>query len=175
MNNILREDFEIILKHYYDDLQFLKNKKMLITGATGLITVYLSLFLIYLSKEFGLEIFLQCRNINKGLKIYKSFLDKSNIHIVNFDFIKEEMPEVKPDFIIHAASPASTKFFIESPVDVLTPNVVGSYNLLKYSKEQRISKFLFFSSNSIYGEGEYKDTLSEEDYGIVDPLNDRAC
>lgn len=85
------------------------------------------------------------------------------------------MPDITPDYVIHAASPASTKFFVEKPVDVISPNIIGSWHLLNWVKEIEIKKFLLFSSGSIYGEGGTEKTvLTESDYGIVDPLNDRS-
>ncbi len=74
-------------------------------------------------------------------EIYKDYLNKPYINITTFDFEKGGLPEIKPDYIIHAASAASTKFFIETPVDVMGPNIVGTWNLLNYAKDNRVDKF----------------------------------
>lgn len=111
----------------------------------------------------------------EGKKAFSDFLGKDYFNIINFDFENNEIPPIKPDYIIHAASPASTKFFVESPVNVISPNVIGTWNLLQYAKDIGVKRFLLFSSNSIYGEGGIdKTVLTENDYGIVDPLNDRS-
>jgi nucleoside-diphosphate-sugar epimerase len=74
------------------------------------------------------------------------------------------------------ASYAGTKYFNETPVDVIKPNVMGTINLLEYARVHPMKKLLFLSSNSIYGEGGIdKCLLSENDYGIVDPLATRSC
>lgn len=175
MNKIISEDFSRLKENYGQELSKLRCSSILITGANGMITTYLSMFLGYIAEEYDLQLYLQCRNTEKAKKAFSDFSGKNYFHIVNFNFEKNEMPPIKPDFIIHAASPASTKFFVESPVDVISPNVIGTWNLLQYSKDNGVKRFLLFSSNSIYGEGGTdKTVLSENDYGIVDPLNDRS-
>ena len=176
MNTILFDDFSIIKQYYFDTVSDLKGKTILVTGSTGMITSYLCLFLLSIAEQYNMRLILQCRNKSKAESIFSDYLDKHNITTVtNFNFEKE-LPPIKPDYIIHAASAASTKHFVERPVDVMGPNIVGTWNLLNYSKENHVEKFLFFSSNSIYGEGGIdKNELTEDDYGIVDPLNERSC
>ena len=175
MNEIMMEDFSLIEEKYQDVINKLKGKKIFVTGSTGMITSYLCLFLISLAETYNIKLILQCRNEKKAEKIYGEYIGKPFINIATLNFEKGEYPDIKPDYIIHAASAASTKFFVETPVDVMGPNIVGTWNLLNYAKENHIDKFLFFSSNSIYGEGGItKDVLTEEDYGIVDPLNERS-
>ena len=173
--NIIQNDFETINNHYPEIMESLKDKTVLITGSTGMITSYLGLFLLSNAEKYNISLILQCRNIEKAKKIYHEYLKNDYVCITDFDFESGHMPEICPDYIIHAASAASTKFFIETPVDVMSPNIVGTWNLLNYVKENQVKKFLFFSSNSIYGEGGVeKDVLTENDYGIVDPLNERS-
>lgn len=175
MNKIIYDDFKRLLETYAPKLENLKGNSVLITGANGMITTYLSMFLGYISEEYDLQLYLQCRNTAKAEKSFSDFSKNERFHILNFDFEKNEIPAIKFDYIIHAASPASTKFFAESPVDVISPNIIGTWNLLQYSKSYNIKRFLLFSSNSIFGEGGIdKTVLSENDYGIVDPLNERS-
>lgn len=175
MNNLIREDFKKLEGRYSEILSELGGKTIYITGACGMITTYLSFFLLTLAEKYHLNLFLQCRNTEKAKKIYSKFLGKNYLNIVNDDFERGYISTIKPNYIIHAASAASTKFFMESPVDVMSPNIVGTWNLLNWAKDINAEKFLFFSSNSIYGEGGVnKDVLEENDYGIVDPLNERS-
>lgn len=174
--SVIVEDFEIIKKTYEKELSKLQGKKMLVTGSYGMITSYLCLFLIYIMDKFDLVLYLQGRNERKLRQRYGEFENSGRVHLMVFDFEKGEIPDIKPDYILHAASAASTKYFKECPVDVLSPNTVGTWNLLNYAKKINVKKFLFFSSNSIYGEGGVdKVVLTENDYGIVDPLNERSC
>ncbi len=175
MNKILKEDFELILSSYGVEFEKLHNAKILITGAYGMITSYLTEFLAYIAKDFNIELYLQCRNEKKAMHVFRQHVEEDFFHILTFDFERGEIPNIDIDYIIHAASPASTKAFVETPVDVISPNVIGTWNLLQYAKKKKVKKFLLCSSNSIYGEGGIEKTvLTEKDYGIVDPLNERS-
>ena len=176
MNTVLLDDFSLINNNYSEVINDLKGKVILVTGSTGMITSYLCLFLLSIAERNSIKLILQCRNKKKAEKIFSYYIGKPFLTITSFDFEQGEISIERPDFIIHAASAASTKFFIESPVDVMAPNIVGTWNLLNYCRDNHVAKFLFFSSNSIYGEGGIdKDELTEDDYGIVDPLNERSC
>ena len=59
MNKIITEDFEKILSAYGARLEKLKNSTVLVTGATGMISTYLSEFLIYISDSYNLQLYLQ--------------------------------------------------------------------------------------------------------------------
>ena len=174
MNKIVSDDFEKLLCEYGDKLEKLRDCSILITGANGMITTYLSDFLAYIAEAHNLQLYLQCRNIGKAEKAFWQYLSKDWFHLVGFDFENNKIPDIRFDYILHAASPASTKSFVESPVDVISPNVIGTWYLLQHAR-RGVRKFLLFSSNSIYGEGGTDKTiLAENDYGIVDPLNDRS-
>jgi UDP-glucuronate decarboxylase len=65
------------------------------------------------------------------------------------------------DFIIHAASQASPKYYSIDPVGTAEPNVIGTYHLLNLAKERRShEKFLFFSTSEVYGTTEGIDTIA---------------
>lgn len=176
MNRIILEDMEKLVSIYGNRFEKLKSSTILITGANGMITTYLSRFLAYLADSYGIRLYLQCRNLEKAKKAYERYLNRNFFHLVSFDFENNEIPDIRFDYILHAASPAGTKYFMEVPVDVIRPNVVGTWHLLQHAKKTGTKKFLIFSSGSIYGEGGTdKSVLTEEDYGIVDPLGVRSC
>lgn len=153
----------------------MRNKKILITGASGMITTYLAEFLLFIAEEYHLDLYLQCRNKKKAENLYEEHLEKAFLHITTFDFENGEVPDIRFDFIVHAASPANTRAFVEKPVEVISPNVLGTWHMLRHAQKTQADKFVFFSSNSIYGEGgTEKKILTESDYGIVDPLSERS-
>ena len=175
-NRIILEDMEKLVSVYGDRFNKLKDSTILVTGANGMITTWLSEFLMYLADRHNIRLYLQCRNLEKAKKAYERYLDRKSFHLVSFNFENNEIPDICFDYILHAASPAGTKYFMETPVDVIRPNAVGTWHLLQYARKTGIKKFLIFSSGSIYGEGGTdKSVLTEEDYGIVDPLGVRSC
>ena len=81
----------------------------------------------------------------------------------------------KVDFIIHAASQASPKYYGMDPVGTLSANTIGTINLLKLAKSQSIESFLYFSSSEIYGIlDDAKIPTKENNYGYLDPTNVRS-
>ena len=81
---------------------------------------------------------------DKYLKIYKGDIRDTN-------FINEVFNQNKIDIIIHLAAMAGVRPSIENPKEYYDVNINGSLNLLEACKEQRIQKFIFASSSSIYG------------------------
>lgn len=53
--------------------------------------------------------------------------------------------------IVHLAGRAGVRPSIDEPVNYLTTNVLGTQNLLDFSRRRRIPKFIFASSSSVYG------------------------
>ncbi len=176
MNKIITEEFERLLSVYGDKFEKLHNCTVLVTGATGMIASYLSEFLISISGIYNVQLYLQCRNGGKAKKLFGDYLDRENVHLVNFDFENNEISDIRFDYILHAASPAGTAAFEKTPVDVISPNVIGTWYLLQHARRKGIIKFLMFSSGAIYGQSEReKASIAEEDYGVIDPLWYRSC
>jgi UDP-glucuronate decarboxylase len=168
---LLNDDFSRISKLNIP-WKKLKNKKFLITGGTGFIVSYLikMLFLINEKKKLNITIDCTTRSINKtkilyGKKFTKNFLKIHKISLFNKIDIKGRF-----NYVIHAASLASPKYFKNNPIDVILPNIVGTINLLKFSEKKKLDKFVFFSSTGVNGFLDDKiRPISEDVYGALDP------
>ena len=73
----------------------------------------------------------------------------------------------KVDYIVHAASQASPKFYGTDPVGTILPNVLGTYQLLELARKKKIQGMLFFSSGEVYGKVNTR-IVGENDYGYLD-------
>jgi UDP-glucuronate decarboxylase len=84
-------------------------------------------------------------------------------------------------FIIHAASIASPKFYRLHPIETMDANVNGLRNLLEYTLRQRsaerpVEGFLFYSTSEIYGDPQPEFIPTPETYrGYVSCTGPRAC
>jgi len=78
--------------------------------------------------------------------------------------------------IIHAASRANLKAFLEEPLDTIDANVNATRTLLEYSKENPVENFVFFSSAEIYGNPVKEFVPTPETYtGNIDCLHPASC
>jgi nucleoside-diphosphate-sugar epimerase len=179
MNHIIYEDLQHLYKNKYVNWNRFRNKTILITGAYGMIAsyiVYMLVFLNDLKDKYNIKLVVLCKDKNKLCNRFGKYANNSYFTVIEGDLTDlNVLKDKKIDFIVHAASPAGTEHFIKNPVGVIIPNTIGTYNLLEFAKSNSIEGFLYMSSNSIYGVTTEYRSITELDYGVVDPLNERAC
>lgn len=155
------------------DFSVLKNRTVLITGATGLIGSSFVNLLMSL-KIYGLQVFTAGRNINRAEKLFSKYKDDIHFHFLQFDVSKPLDFDIDFDFIVDSSGASSPALYATKPVEVMESNILGVKNLLDYGKEHNLKKFVYVSSGEVYGEGDGK--VFTEDYsGYVNPLNPRSC
>jgi nucleoside-diphosphate-sugar epimerase len=116
------------------------------------------------------------RNIEKARTRFKYYLNNQNLEFILQDVCDPIYIEEKIDFIIHAASQASPKYYGIDPVGTLSANILGTINMMKLAQTHSIESFLYFSSSEVYGNLENsKIPTTEVDYGYLDPTNIRSC
>ena len=151
------------------DLEFLNNKKLLITGATGLIGSYLIDLLMKYNEKYNknIEIYAMSRNEEKLKNRFITYYENKNFHSVIQDVCdKIEIDEI--DYIIHGASNTHPVAYSTDPIGTISTNVLGLYNLLNLAKEKNVKRFLFLSSVEIYGENDKNiDSFKETDLGYI--------
>lgn len=175
MNTIIKEDITTIINRF-KDWEKLKNKIILISGANGFLPAYLVETFLSLDNYFNTKVIALVRNKQKAEKRFSHWLNNSNLLIIEHDVCNEFNYSDRIDFIIHAASQASPKYYGTDPVGTLNANVLGTINLIKLAKEKNVESFLYFSSGEIYGEVKAEDIpIKEDTFGYLDCANVRAC
>lgn len=163
---ILKEDFEVIFDNLDKCKNLINGSKFLITGSSGMIASYFVLFIIYLieKKKKHYKIFLMTTNTLKLKKKLGKYFSRDYIEIIDFNIDSLMNFEYEFDYILHAASLASPHYYNTNPVDVIAPNIIGTYNLLMNLVKNKIQVkcFLFLSSFSVYGN--VTDTVIDETY-----------
>lgn len=172
MNSILQEDLEEIIHSPIIDWTKLKDKSILITGATGLIGSILVKALLLKNKKENLNVklFLLIRDLNEAKKVFKN---EDNIHYIISDIKNYEPENLKLDYIIHGASPTKSKYFIEKPVETMDISIIGTKNILEQAKISNIKSMVYLSSMEMYGILNSND-VKENVQGFIDPLNVRS-
>ena len=175
MNSIISEDISAILNRINNCERF-KNKTILISGANGFLPAYIVETLLGLAPTFNTKVIALVRNRQKANKRFQNYLSNSNLEIIEHDVCNEFTYQHKIDFIIHAASQASPKYYKIDPVGTLNANVLGTINLIKLAQHHKVESFLYFSSGEVYGEVKSEDVpIKEDTFGYLNPALVRSC
>jgi nucleoside-diphosphate-sugar epimerase len=116
------------------------------------------------------------RNYDKAKERFKAYLNVPEFKIIVQDVSEEIDIDDDIDYIIHAASQASPKYYLIDPVGTLKANIWGTANLLNLAKKSNAKSFLFFSSSEIYGEIPNElNPIDENCFGYLNPTAIRSC
>ncbi len=159
------------------DYHLLQDAKILITGAGGLVCSNLVDYLLCINDSFDLNmrIYAAVRNVEKVEKRFAWLLHRQDLRIIKYDALKQIEWNTEVNYIIHGASPACPKMYIQQPAETMRVNLIGTINILEYAKNHHIKAVLFLSSSEIYGRNSISKPYSEADYGFVDFLQPRSC
>lgn len=175
VNKIIKEDVDNIISRFAHWDRF-KNKTVLVSGANGFLPAYLVETLLSLGSSYNTGVIALVRNRQKAEKRFAHWLDNPRLHIIEQDVCDAVSYNGRIDFIIHAASQASPKYYGVDPVGTLNANVLGTINLVKLAHEKQVESFLYFSSGEVYGTVDEKHIpILEDAYGYLDPVKVRSC
>lgn len=168
---IVDEDIQFLKQYDIQDHLF-KNKTILITGATGMIGSYLTHYFASLVKTHQVKVVALVRNVEKAKKIFKD----ANIEYLVQDINSPIQYANDVDYIVHAASFAGPKYFIEQPVEIMRANLLGTMNVLEFARKANTKKTIIISSIQAYGELNPTITsIKEEMYGAINPYEASSC
>lgn len=170
------EDLENICKAQYIDWDELNGKTVFITGSTGLIGYYVTSALLYRNLKYNanIKVLALVRNLEAASKKFSEQL-KENIGLCFIEGSVERLPHVEEniDFIIHGASPTSSKMFLEQPVKVIDTLIFGTTNVLELAREKQVESFIFLSSMEVYGSNNTEEKIDEKHESFLDTMSPR--
>lgn len=156
--------------------EYLCGKSFLITGATGLIGSVMIKCLLTLNKKksLGMKIIAVVRDIEKAKLVFADEFSEIEFRKLNLEEISVSTIGLKVDYIVHLASPTSSKYFVEHPVETLRTAVEGTTAVLELAKEMGIKGMVYASSLEVYGSNDTDEWLGEDFQGYVNPLEIRS-
>lgn len=182
-DRVLQEDLEILVRGTASMEPFpfgsLAGKTVLVTGATGLIgsQIVLALACANQLQSTDIHILALCRSREKAARVFGEMGESRDSRLTVLTGDVMDLPEYdgEIDYIIHGASPTSSRFFVEQPVQTIETALTGTQHVLELAAEKRVKGFVYLSSLEVYGVPQkVKEDVSEKDYGYIDPLQVRS-
>jgi UDP-glucuronate 4-epimerase len=146
--------------------------KILITGCAGFIGYHIAEKILTDFKKckvYGIDNFnnyyspeLKNKRII-NLKKYKKF-NLKKIDISKKEIVKKIFNRNKFDIVIHMAAQAGIRYSLVNPKSYFESNVIGFFNILELSNQNKVKKFIFASSSSVYGD--QKKYPFKEDFNL---------
>ncbi len=203
-HEIYQKDLETVcaLDLSWEDL---RGRRILISGATGMIGSTLIDVLMLLNRKINLEctVIALGRNEKKAEDRFFEYRESRNFCFVRCDIndrqnlksaletaleaadLNNSVPDpghtfgnsrsAAVDYVFHAASNTHPVAYANDPIGTVVTNIIGLDNLLHFASEHGCGRFLFASSNEIYGENRGDAELFDEKYcGYIDCNTMRA-
>ena len=141
--------------------------RTLVTGGAGFLGSHLCEFLL----EQGHTVICM-DNLSTG-----TIANIDHIRSPEFSFIKHDVTEYiyvqgNLDYILHFASPASPRDYMEMPIQTLKVGSLGTHKALGLAKEKN-AVFLLASTSEVYGDP-LVHPQREEYWGNVNPIGPRG-
>lgn len=160
----------------------LRGKRVLITGASGMVGAYLIDLLMRRNELYGdkIEIYALSRSMKKLQKRFKQYVESDWIHLIEHDICNdlENKFHAPVDYMIHAASNTHPIEYFRDPVGTITTNVFGTYHLFEYARKHFCNscRIVILSSVEIYGDNHGgTEYFTENDMGYLNCNTMRAA
>lgn len=155
----------------------LRDKTVLVTGATGFIGAYFVRALLEKSEKSNLNIKVVAYvlEIEEAKKMFNKYLQNGSMSLLVGDICNPLSTDQKADYIIHCASNAAPSEYALYPVETMKINFYGTLNMLEYAKHVGASGFLYLSTIEIYGKIMGETVIDENTYGVINSVHTRSC
>lgn len=110
-NIVVQNDLDEIIRREEIPFEILRDKSVLITGASGMLATYMVYTLIRLNevKGYNINVMALVRNKAKAEKRFCDFLENEKFELLVQDVCEEIKTEKEIDYIVHAAGKCAPK------------------------------------------------------------------
>ena len=172
---ILQEDVRLFAEQF-ELREQLCGKSFLVTGATGLIGSVMIRCLLELNRKYdlGIKILAVVRSIDKAKAVFDDdFTDICFLQLSLSDITTQNISQ-PVNYVIHLASPTSSMYFVEHPVETLTTAIDGTQAVLRYAYNAGVEAMVFASSLEVYGSNHDDGPICEDFQGYLNPMEIRS-
>jgi nucleoside-diphosphate-sugar epimerase len=166
-NSIIDEDIQIILSEAIE-WKYLSGKTVLVTGASGFIASYIIYTLTVLNLteilDSPVHIIALARDKQRIEQKFSNIMTSGFFKLIIADVSEKPLIEGNIDIIIHAAGQIGSRFIMSDPVGILKASTIGTANMLDLARNIGVKRFLFISSNAVYGLPNKDLTVITEEY-----------
>ena len=146
----------------------LRDKAVLVAGATGLIGRCLIDLLMYKNWVEGLNchIYALSRNKRTAKQKFAPYFGSTCFSYMEYDVQHPLKPQGMPhiSYVLHLASNTHPTAYASEPINTILTNIYGTRNLLDFSVEHGVDRFVLLSSVEIYGENRGDVEMFDESY-----------
>lgn len=174
---IILDDMRL-LKQENIPYEKMRNKTILVTGATGMLAAYVVHFCMYLNETegYGIRVLALVRNKEKALEKFSKYENDSNFEFLVQDVCDEIRYDGRIDYIIHAAGNASPRYILDDPVGIIKANTIGTMNVMELARKNSGVRVVYTSTREVYGKMlDNVEAIEEDIFGCLDPMERRAC
>lgn len=163
---------------YIEDVKFVANldlpwerlqdKKMMLSGATGLIGSFLTDVIMERNITCDMNCFVYAlgRNEERFKSRFLNFQNEEHLVFIRCDITQplvcNEIDTI--DYVLHLASNTHPMLYSTDPIGTILTNIMGVRNMLDFAAEHYAARFAFASSNEVYGENRGDVELFDEEY-----------
>lgn len=157
----------------------LKNKSIMISGATGMIGSFLVDVIFHKNdiENLNCTVYALGRSWERMQERFGSLVNDPRFVYINYD-VKEPLvcdSVNNVEYILHLASNTHPMQYATDPIGTITTNIIGLRNLLEFAVDHNAIRFAFASSNEIYGENRGDVEFFDESYcGYINSNTMRA-
>lgn len=160
----------------------LEGRRVLITGATGLIGFACARLLLErnrLAAGSPVDVVCLVRDKVRAREVFAGYSESDGLEFIVGAVEDFPWPEEAIDYIVHTACPTASRFFAEHPVETADAIVLGTRRVLELARAKGSSGVVYASSMEAYGDGNdhpgLEPLLDEGRVGYVDPMRVRSC
>ncbi len=164
------ESLDVLSIH--ENYEFLEDRIVLIAGACGMIGTYIVDILMHLNIKYrkNISVIAMDKNESLGKERFATYSDNPHF-IFEFHDVRNPIPKRigRVNYVINAASITSPNEYKNDPITTINTNFEGTKNLLEYSANNNVRRFVFCSSVEVYGTNRGDvDEFDEKYFGYID-------